>query len=128
MDPADQATLVTDRGIAGCANQGGWRQVTIIEQEVFDALAESLSPDVEPIMRRANVMTSGIRLEGTRGRVLRLGECRIQLRGETHPCEQMDEALEGLRAALKPDCGGGMFGKIIQGGVVSVGDVATLED
>ncbi len=127
MDPADQVTLIKDRGIEGCSNQGGWRQVTVIEKEVFDSLADSLGPQVEPITRRANVMTSGIRLEGTGGKVLRLGDCRIQLRGETHPCERMDEAVEGLRAALKPDCRGGMFGKIIEGGIVSIGDVATLE-
>ena len=32
MDPVSRATLVADRGITGNANQGGRRQVTIIEQ------------------------------------------------------------------------------------------------
>lgn len=127
MDAAAEVTLVEDSGVLGSANQGGWRQVTVIEKEVFDRLAETLSPEVDPSMRRANVMTSGIQLEGTRGMILRLGECRIELRGETHPCEQMDEAIPGLRDALRPRCRGGMFGKIIKGGVVRVGDFAELE-
>ena len=127
MDPVERATAVEQRGLVGNANQGGTRQVTIIEKEVFDRLEETLGPTVDPAMRRANVMVSGVRLEERRGHMLHLGECVIQLVGETRPCERMDEALPGLRKALEPDWRGGAYGRVVQGGEIRVGDEVWLE-
>lgn len=128
MDPADEVEMIEDEGIRGNANQGGWRQVTIIEREAFDAVRGELSPAVDPAMRRANVLVSGLRLAECRGRVLSLGECRIEMRGETRPCERMDEAHPGLRRALDPDWRGGAFGRVVRGGRVRVGDEAVFVD
>ena len=127
MDPANQATLVTDAGIEGCANQGGKRQVTIIEREVFDGIQRSL-PDAEPIMRRANFMVSGIRLEESRGKTLTVGDVRIELHGMTRPCERMDAQCPGLTAALGPHWRGGAYGVVLDDGEVRVGDAVSLED
>src|SRR5204862_283282 len=107
MDPADSATLVAGKGIVNNANQGGKRQVTIIEQEVWEGLMDQLGASNPPSTRRANLMTSGIRLADSRGRILRIGACRIRIYGETRPCERMDEALEGLRDAMRTNWGGG---------------------
>ncbi len=128
MDPAEAVEMVEEKGIVGNANQGGYRQVTIIQEEVFNALKDEVGDGVQPGMRRANVMVSGIDLEGTRDKILNLGGCRIHIRGETVPCERMDEAHEGLRSALKPNWRGGCFGRVVGGGEVRVGDEAWLED
>ena len=48
-------------------------------------------------------------LAHTRGRVLRVGPCRLAIGGELTPCERMDEAAPGLRAALQPDWRGGVL-------------------
>jgi MOSC domain-containing protein YiiM len=125
MDPADSATFIADAGIVGCANQGGHRQVTVIEAEVFERLRESL-PDAAPIMRRANIMVSGIPLRETRGQVLSFGGVRLLIKGETRPCERMDEQCPGLTAALSPDWHGGVYGIVLDNGEVQVGDVAEL--
>ena len=122
MDPAPQATLVAGKGIAGNANQGGKRQVTIIAREVFDALRRELGPALDPAMRRANLLVRGVALAGTRGRTLAVGGVKILIHGETRPCEQMDEALPGLRAALEPEWRGGVFGEILDDGEIRVGD------
>ena len=90
MDSADQATLVEGEGLVGDANFGATRQVTVIEKEVFDRIEAEL-PDSGPVMRRANIMVSGIRLEDSRDQVLTLGDVKIRIRGETRPCELMDE-------------------------------------
>ena len=126
MDPALQAGLVAGRGIVGNANQGGRRQVTIIAREVFDELRRSLGPGVEPVMRRANLMVSGIALPGTRGRVLQVGRVRIRINGETRPCERMDEAFPGLKDALGVDGRGGVYGEVLDDGEIAVGDSVTL--
>ena len=126
MDLAGAATLVADRGIAGNANQGGTRQVTIIEQEVFDRIQRTL-PDAEPSMRRANLMVSGIRLAHTRGHTLNVGGLRIALHGETRPCYRMDEQCPGLTSALDPDWAGGAYGVVLDSGEVRVGDPVSIQ-
>lgn len=126
MDAADSATLVTDRGIVGNADQGGKRQVTVIEREVFDRIADTL-PDVRPVMRRANLLVSGVRLAERRAHVLTVGGVRILLHGETRPCHRMDEACQGLRAALDEGWGGGAYGTVLDDGEVRVGDTVSIE-
>jgi len=126
MDAASSATLVADRGIVGNANQGGKRQVTVIEREVFERIAREL-PDARPVMRRANLMLGGVRLEGTRGRVLRVGDVRLLIRGETRPCYRMDEQCPGLTAALDPHWNGGVYAVVLEGGEIRVDDAVRLE-
>jgi MOSC domain-containing protein YiiM len=127
MDPALEVSLVADKGIDGDANFGrSHRQVTVIESEVFERIRDSL-PSAHPVMRRANFMVSGVRLEGSRDQVLTLGGARVLIKGETRPCERMDEQCPGLRAALEPGWGGGAYGVVIDDGPVRVGDSATLE-
>jgi len=128
MDPVEMATMVAGRGIAGNANQGGKRQVTLIEQEVWLSLMERLGAAIPPSARRANLCVSRIRLEGSRGRVLRVGSCRIRIFGETRPCERMEEALPGLRDAMRADWGGGAFGEVLDDGMIAVGDPVQWED
>ena len=77
MDPVDEAFAVEGRGLEGGADFGRDRQVTLIEREVFERLKAELDDSVEPMMRRANLMVSGIRLEDTRDRTLAVGDLRI---------------------------------------------------
>ena len=128
MDARESITLVANRGVEGSADRGGRRQVTILEREVWDALVRELGSDAGPETRRANVLVSGIDLRASRGRVLRLGGTRVRIAGEVKPCERMEEAVAGLRALMYPEWRGGAFGQILDGGTVSVGDVAEWEE
>lgn len=126
MDAAVEVSLVAGKGIAGDASFGrAHRQVTVIEKEVFDRVRRSL-PAANPAMRRANIMVSGVRLAESRNQVLTVGGVRILLRGETRPCERMDEQCPGLREALSVDFGGGAHGLVLDDGLVRVGDAAAL--
>jgi MOSC domain-containing protein YiiM len=128
MDATSRAQAVAGKGLVGNADQGGRRQVTIIEQDVWDRLRAELDARVEPAMRRANVLVSGVALKGTRGRILRLGHVRVRVLGETRPCEQMDAALPGLRRALQPEWRGGVFGELLDDGAISVGDAVRWQE
>ncbi len=127
MDPAAAATLVAGRGVLGSADQGGRRQVTILERERWEAACARLGAAVPPEARRANVLVSGLSLADSRGKVLRLGGCRILIHGETKPCERMDEARDGLQRALRDPWAAGAYGEVLDGGPVSVGDTAAWE-
>ena len=128
MDAVHAAAAVAGRGLVGNADQGRRRQVTLIEEERWNALMDGLAADADPSARRANLMLRGIRLSGTRGRVLRIGAVRVRVRGETRPCERMDEAVSGLRAAMRQDWGGGAFAEVLDDGEIRVGDAVRWED
>ena len=123
MERVDEAELVAGRGIAGNANQGGWRQVTIIDEGAWREATEELGVDVDPSERRANVMVRGVDLENSRGKKLILGGCIINIRGENPPCRLMKEMQEPLR----PHWRAGVFGQILEGGTIRVGDQVDFE-
>jgi len=127
MDGVESAQAVAGRGLAGNADQGGRRQVTIIDEAAWREAAAEAGAEVEPSKRRANVMVRGIALADSRDKLLRLGGCVIRILGETRPCERMEEAQAGLRQALRTAWRGGVFGEVVEGGLIRVGDPAELE-
>jgi len=128
MDPTTSATLIEGKGVEGSVGRSSRRQVTIIEREVWDALMKQTNASAPPSTRRANLMISGVSLADTRKRVLRIGDTRLEIAGETKPCERMEEAVPGLRAAMYPNWGGGAFAKVLSGGAIRVGDRVELEE
>ena len=122
MDPVHAGALVAGRGLVGNADQGRRRQVTLMELERWEALMQEMESSISPSARRANLLVSGVRLAHTRDRVLRVGSCRLRIAGETRPCEQMDEALPGLRRAMQVDWGGGVFAEVLDDGEIVIGD------
>ena len=127
MDSVDEAVAVEGLGLEGGADFDRDRQVTLVEREVFDRVKGQLDDSVEPVMRRANLMVSGIRLEGTGDQTLAVGDLRIRVRGETRPCGRMDEACEGLVDALDPNWGGGAHGSVLNDATITVGDEVRWE-
>jgi MOSC domain-containing protein YiiM len=126
MDAVD-AAIVDAGGLAGNANRGGRRQVTIIARERWAELMRDLGADLPPGTRRANLMVSGLDLQDSRGKILRVGTARLRINGETRPCELMEAAHPGLQALMRERWGGGAFAEVIDGGEIAVGDQVNWE-
>jgi MOSC domain-containing protein YiiM len=127
MDSAEAGVLDSGKGLRGSANYGGRRHVTIIAVERWKELMEVLRADVDPSARRANLLVSGVNLEETRDRSLRVGTCLLRIGGETRPCERMEEAHPGLQDAMRPRWGGGAWAEVIAGGEIRVGAAVEWE-
>ena len=126
MDPVEAAALDAMAGLVGDANRSRRRQVTIIARERWNELMRDLGARLPPSTRRANLMVSGIDLQHSRGRILRVGRARLQINGETKPCEQMEAAHAGLQALMRERWGGGVFAEVIESGEIRVGDTVEL--
>ena len=86
-----------------------------------------LEAELDPSTRRANLLVAGVDLEGTRNRVLRVGDARLLIGGEVTPCERMEEAFEGLQRTMRPHWRGGAFAQVLSGGQIQVGDQVQWE-
>jgi MOSC domain-containing protein YiiM len=125
MDPVTRASVIAGRGIAGDANQGSTRQVTILSDKDWSAVtAAPGTPD--PIVRRANLLVSDVDLRNSRNKILHIGRVRIRLLGEVRPCERMEDAQPGLKIAMSVPYGGGAYGEVLDDGEIAVGDEVTL--
>ena len=125
MDARESVPLAAGAGIEGNANRGGQRQVTLLDAESWAEMEREAGTALDPAARRANILVSGVRLAESRERILELGPCRILIHGETRPCERMDEAHPGLRKLMESSWRGGIYGEVLDDGVISVGDAVT---
>lgn len=122
MDARLTAVLEPGHGLAGNADRGGRRQVTLLSEARWDELMREVGASLGPEARRANLIISAIDFENSRGRILRVGTCRLRIGGETRPCEQMEDAAAGLQQAMRERWGGGAFAEVLEGGPIAVGD------
>ena len=116
------ATAVAGEGLCGDHAGGGRRQVTILDQQCWDDVCRELGQELDPGARRANLVLEGLDLRDRRGQRLRIGAALFEVLGETRPCALMDDACQGLGAALDPDWRGGVFSRVLEGGEIRVGD------
>ena len=121
-EPRGAISLVRGEGVEGDHTHGRMRHVTIVFEDDWRAATAELGRDVDPAARRANVLVSGGDGKRLVGTTVRLGEATVEVKGIVSPCPVMDRAAEGLQAALRPDGRGGIWGRVVAGGVVRPGD------
>jgi MOSC domain-containing protein YiiM len=128
MDPAARAQVIAGKGIVGNANQGGKRQVTIVSNKHWTEVTAPLGATPDPRLRRANLLVSDVDFSDARGKILKIGNVRVRIYGETRPCDQMEAAVAGLQEAMSVPWGGGAFGEVLDDGEIAVGDPVAILD
>ena len=112
-------------GLAGdhyAGRTGRERQVTLMAAEHLAAIASILGRDaLPPELLRRNVVVSGLNPHALRHRRFRLGTALLEATGECHPCSRM-EALLGQGGYNAVRGHGGITARILEAGVVSLGD------
>ena len=125
MVAVESAQLDAGKGMVGDrfrGRVGAARQLTLIQQEHLAAIGACLNRDViEPAVLRRNIVVSGINLLALKDKRFRLGDAVLEFSGLAHPCSKMETALgPGGYNAMRGH--GGITARILEGGVVRVGD------
>lgn len=121
-----QATAIAGRGLEGdhkvSGRVGSERQVTLIQQEHLVAVAGMLHRDsVPPGLIRRNLVVSGINLLALKDKRFRVGDVLLEFSGLCEPCSRMEHNLgPGGFNAMRGH--GGITAKVIEGGILKVGD------
>jgi len=108
-------------GLVGDHAGAGKRQITLLGREGWEAACAELGQTLDPGVRRANLLVEGVDLGASIGKQLFVGGVRIEVVGETKPCQLMDDMALGLHDALRPECRGGVYGKVLEGGPLEPG-------
>jgi MOSC domain-containing protein YiiM len=131
---AAQAEAIAGLGLAGDHRTArkrpdpqAKRQVTLLQAEHLPVVARFVGRDaVDPAELRRNLVVSGVNLQALKDRRFRIGEVLLEGTGYCHPCSRMEEALGagGLNAMRGH---GGLTARILEGGVIRVGDAVVPE-
>ncbi len=128
MLPRDSIDAVAGAGLVGDHALGRLRHVSIVFEDDWNAAAATLGEGaVDPTGRRANVLVSGGRGARFVGSTIRVGAVVVDVKGVLAPCPVMDRAAPGMQEALKPEGRGGVWGRVVGGGAIRVGDELTVE-
>lgn len=126
LDTLEEAEVALRTGIDGdVRGTTSGRQVTVLFREGWEAACRELGHELAWTARRANLFVDGVAVPRA-GKRLVMGNLVLEVTQETQPCHLMDEAQLGLRTALKPEWRGGVCCRVVQGGIIRVGDRVEL--
>ncbi len=134
VTPLTEARLIPERGIEGDRYhrgvgsfshwEGSGRDITLIEQEVIDAVLKDHGVDLRAGQSRRNLVTSGVRLAELNGQFFRIGGVLLHGARECAPCKHLERLVPGSFEALKGR--GGLRAEIIEEGTIRIGDSIVL--
>lgn len=104
------------------------RQVTVMTAEGWRDALNELKAQVPWEQRRVNLLVEGVPLEESAGgRLVFESGLVLEITGECDPCSRMEEVASGLKAVLLPHWRGGVTTRVIEGGLIQVGDKVRIE-
>lgn len=130
MQEMEQASIRTESGLdKDFRGKPGKRQLTVLSHEAWQQACDELGKQLPWTTRRANLLVKGIDFSPDDvGKVLSIGEVRLEITRETDPCKRMDEAQDGLKQALMPDWRGGVCCRVLHPGEIHLGDTVSLDE
>lgn len=110
------------------------RQVTLMQAEHVDVIAKIMQrPDLDAALFRRNLIVSGLNLLAVKPlfkyqrHLLQIGEVLLEITGPCTPCSRMEGLLgPGGYNAMRGH--GGVNAKVVEGGLLKVGDAVNLRD
>lgn len=124
MLAVNDAIAVAGRGLQGdrYASESGKRGITLIQAEHLPVIAALSGHDrVAASLLRRNIVVTGLPVVALKGRRFRIGEVLLEGTDDCAPCSRMEAALgPGGYNAMRGH--GGLCARILEGGVLRVGD------
>jgi MOSC domain-containing protein YiiM len=133
MEVVDHVNVSVEAGLEGdfrgAVKPGGRgrRQVSLVERGDWETAMAAVGHSLPWQDRRANLLVDGLDLPQIPGTRLRIGTVVLEITQECDPCSRMETLAAGLKAALTPDWRGGVLARVIEGGVIAVGDAILVE-
>lgn len=129
MQSVDQAEVGLVGGLVGdrYTAKNGRRAVSFIDGAHLPLIAARMGREhLTPALLRRNIVVDGINLLALKGTRFRVGEALFEYTVRAHPCTKMEDALgPGGWNAMRGH--GGVLGRVIEPGVIRVGDAVTFE-
>lgn len=130
MTRVEQVHALAGKGLEGDRNFGRGepgREVTLIEAEAIDTLAEETGVRLEYQDARRNIITRGVALTELLDKEFSVGDVRIRGVKLSEPCQHLasltdQKVLKGLVHR------GGLSCQILSDGVIRVGDAVSVGD
>jgi MOSC domain-containing protein YiiM len=123
VEAVDEVLAEAGRGLRGDRHHGrqNANDLTLIEAEALERLAEEHGVTLEPGESRRNVTTRGIDLGALVGRRFRVGEIVCDGIERNEPCAHLAQ-VTGEPGVLRGLVHTGLEAAIVEGGTIRVGD------
>ena len=122
MEPVGHATAITGEGLQNDVSRGRTRrQVLIVDTQTIKEFG------VSPGTLRENVILEGQGLSGAqRGTIIKLGDAKLEVTLDCAPCDYLDDIKTGLQDDIEGKRG--TLCRVLDGGVITVGDLAIISN
>lgn len=103
----------------------GAREVTLFEAEVLDMLRAEHGIVLRADQHRRNLTTRGVQLGPLLGQRFRVGDVLLEGVKDCPPCEHLEQLVN--QPVLQPLVSrGGLRARVVEGGIIRVGDVVVV--
>ena len=120
----EQAFIISGQGISGdrSCDPLNDRQGLIMDKEILDHFG------LQPGQVKENITVSGVDIyKALAGEIMSIGnDITMQVTGFRDPCSQIDEIRPGLRKIMDGEQGRGILARVVNGGMMKVGDTIRL--
>jgi MOSC domain-containing protein YiiM len=120
-EPRERVSVVAGRGIEGDRKFDSNHDLTLIEAEAVEGLAEDTGIELGPGESRRQVTTRGVSLNDLVGKRFKVGELECVGEELCEPCNHLQSLTQpGVLRGLVHR--GGLCAEVVSGGEIAVGD------